>query len=145
MSITEITETHRMPRNSSEARAALSIKRGTGEHRSVAWYSFKTRNGTSNHYPINVKPGNELTVYVYSGLPFLEVESGHVTVVFHSRWGNSLTIHPGASAHVIVPSADTKVTISGDETGLTMELPEGEHRVYYPGKYPPLNWSEQNG
>jgi hypothetical protein len=44
-------------------------------------------------------------------------------------------IHPGASAHVIVPSAATKVTIHGDTTHLTMEYPEGKNRVYWPGKY----------
>lgn len=131
-------ETHRMPRTIDEARRALSIKRGTGEKRVVSWHWFKTR-ARQDRYPINVKPGNELTINVYSGLPPLVVESGHVTVVFRSIWGNSLTIQPGASAHVVVPSVDTKVTISGDVKGLTMDLPEGEqHRVYYPGKYPSL-------
>jgi len=78
-----------------------------------------------------------------SGLPRLKVMPGsHITVVFRSAWGNSLEIMPGGSAHVIVPDPDTKVTISGDESKLTMSVAknaEGKDRTYYPSKYPPLD------
>jgi hypothetical protein len=85
-----MNETFRMPRTHDEAQRALSMRRVTGEQRTVAWHHFTTRRMAEHrrdrlgrdHYLINVKPGNELTVHVYSGLPFLEVESGHVTVVF---------------------------------------------------------------
>lgn len=126
----------RIPRNRTEALAALSIRRGTDQHRRVSWHHFRTRSH-DHHYDINVKEGNSLHIDVYSGLPFLEVRSGHVTVGFHSSWGNSITIHEGASAHVIVPDFDTKVTITNEGGTFSFEAPE-KNRVYYPGKYSPL-------
>lgn len=122
------------PRTLAEARRALSMRRVTGEHRTVSWHHFRTRS-VIHEYPINVKPGNQLDLTVWSGIPFLRIESGSVTVTFRSSLGNSLTMAPGAGAHVIVPSADTKVTITGDTTNLTLDIPSGKHRVYWPDKY----------
>lgn len=131
-------EDFRIVRNAAEAKSALSMRRGTGKNRRVIWYSFRTRSVT-DRWDINVKAGNTLHLTVYSGLPFLHVQSGHVTIEFRSSWGNSVTVHEGASAHVIVPSAATKVTINVEPGGsYTMDIPEGKNRVYYPEKYPPL-------
>lgn len=126
--------TTRRPRNHTEAVAALQIRRGTGEDRRVVWNYFRTR-ASNGHYDIHVKPGNTLHVTVWSGLPFLEVRSGHVTVEFRSSWGNSIIIHEGASAHVVVPWADTKVTIANQGGEYTMDIPGGTNRVYWPEKY----------
>jgi hypothetical protein len=130
-----MTDDYRRPSTQSEAKAALNIRRGTGQNRSVDWHHFKSRARILGGYDINVKPGNTLHITVWSGIPFLHVRSGHVTVDFRSRWGNSITIHEGASAHVVVPSPDTKVTITNEGGEYTMDIPEGKNRVYYPGKY----------
>lgn len=148
-----VSNDFRIPRNKAEALSALSMRR-TGPDRRVAWYSFDIRerkrgltfaeqaalHHENTHWDINVKPGNNLYVTVYSGIPFLQVRSGHVTIEFRSPWGNSVTVHDGASAHVIVPDADTKVTITVEAGGsYTMDIPEGKNRVYYPDKYPRLD------
>jgi len=121
---------YRQPHNHNQAVAALNIRRSIGVDRRVDWHYFETRPPrVSQRYDINVKDGNNLHLTVWSGIPFLHVRSGHVTVDFRSRWGNSITIHEGASAHVVVPSADTKVTIHNEGGTLTMDVPEGKNRV----------------
>lgn len=125
-------ETYRQPRNTTEARSALSLRRGTGEHRTVVWHYFKTprrANLARGEFSINVKDGNQLDLNVYSGIPFLTVESGHVNVKFMSDWGNSLTIMPGTSARVEVPYGDTKVTIHNEGGDLELIAPE-KNRVF---------------
>lgn len=135
-----MSETNRVPRNSSELRSALSMRRVRGEKRRVAVYHFPTRKDPG-FYDIHVAEGNDLTIEVYGGLPQLRVvgSGGNLTVVFKSSWGNSLTIEPGQKVRVEVPYFDTKVTISGDDTNLDLQLPGDKHRVYWPSKYPPLN------
>lgn len=121
----------RRPRTHSEGLAALSAKR-KGIRRHVSWDHIKTRE-VSAKYPINITDGNLLVIEVWSGIPCLVVESGHVEIKFFSSWGNSLDIKPGASARVIVPYGDTKVTI--DNAGsLKVEAPEQNRvRVHGPG------------
>jgi hypothetical protein len=152
-----MSDDYPQPRNRKEALAAFNNWRGTGIDRMVDWHYFKTRTrdlaslrrlteepteaqlaAAFGRYDINVKPGNTLKITVYSGIPFLHVRSGHVEVKFLSSWGNSITIHEGASAHVVVPYSDTKVTITNEGGEWTMDVP-AKNRVYYPGKYPPLD------
>lgn len=128
-------DTYRQPHSRAEAISALSVRRFNGENRWVDWSSFPCRSNARD-YDIRVKPANTLHLAVWSGIPDLHVRSGHVTVVFRSCWGNVITVHAGASAHVVVPFADTKVTIRVEHGGTyTMDIPEGENRVYWPGKY----------
>lgn len=122
-------ENYRQPRNHTEAVPALNIRQGQGQDRMIDWHYFNSRRN-SGHYDINVKPGNTMHLTVWSGLPFLHVRSGHVTVVFRSTWGNSLTIHEGASAHIVVPNADTKVTVADEGGDYTLDVPEGKNRVH---------------
>lgn len=127
-----MTDDYRQPRNRTDAQAALSIRRCTGQDRRVDWHHFKSR---TDHWDIHVKAGNTLHLTVHSGIPFLHVRSGHVTIEFRSRWGNSVTVHEGASVHVVVPSRDTKAHINVEGGTYTMDIPEGKHRVWYPEKY----------
>lgn len=117
----------RIPTNVNDARAALSMKRPGLPPRIVRWRHFDTRE-TNPAFPINVTPGNELTIHVESGSPKLILETGAATVVFISSWGTGLTIQPGSSARVIVPNRDTKVTIYNDGD-LTLEAPDGKNRI----------------
>ncbi|OHU47143.1 hypothetical protein BKG82_26150 [Mycobacteroides chelonae] len=117
----------RTPTNVNDARAALSMKRSGLAPRIVQWRHFDTRE-TNPAFPINVAAGNNLTIHVHSGLPSLILETGTVTVIFESRWGNGLTIQPGASARVVVPSLDTKVTLR-NEGDLSLEVPSGKNRI----------------
>jgi hypothetical protein len=119
---------YRQPRNKTEATAALNIRRGSGVDRCVDWHHFKSRD-IFDHHDVNVKPGNTLHITVYSGIPRLHVRSGHVEIKFRSSWGNSVTIHEGASAHIVVPHPDTKVTINNEGGEYTMDIPEGKNRV----------------
>lgn len=115
-----------MPRNLTAARSCLKVPKGV--ERKVVWHHFDTRAARPS-FPIRVHPEGKLDIEVRSGIPALVVESGHVVVRLSSRWGNSLTIRPGASAHVVVGSGDTKVTIHNEGT-LTLDQPEGEkHRI----------------
>lgn len=129
---------YRRPHNPTELRRALSIKRA-GIHRDVYINSKAPYSNRENDkYPraqfeIHVHSQSTLTVTVWGGLPFLKLRSGHVEIQFRSSWGNSLEMDPGTTAKVIVPNSDTKVTISGDDSGLELVLPEsGHHRVLTP-------------
>src|SRR5882757_6253424 len=97
-----MSDSYVQPRTRKEGLSAITMRRSTGESRVVVWGHIKTR-AVNDTYPINVKQGSSLLIRVFSGIPRFIVESGHVTVEFCSTWGNSLTIRPGASAHVIVP------------------------------------------
>lgn len=122
----------RVPGNLADARAALSMKRAGLPPRIVRWEHVDTREARPK-YLINVADGNELTVLVDSGIPSLVVESGHVKIEFRSSWGNSLEISSGASAHVIVPWADTKVTIDNAGELRLQAPPTNRVGVFGPG------------
>lgn len=114
----------RHPRTRQEGLSALSLRRGTGVQREVSWHHIKYRNRSGSlldHYPVNVSDDNTLLIRVWSGIPKLIVESGHATIEFWSSWGNSLTVRPGASAHVITDE-HTKVTVENEGT-LTVDAP----------------------
>ncbi|MFV8246789.1 MULTISPECIES: hypothetical protein [Mycobacteriaceae] len=122
----------RKPATHREGMSALNLRRGTGIRRRVDWNHIKTRD-VSPEYPINVTPGNALTIVVWSGIPRLIVESGHVTIDFRSSWGNSLKVRPAASAHVLT-DGHSKVTID-NEGSLHVDAPEENRvRVYGPGQ-----------
>lgn len=124
----------RLPRTRAQGVAALSMRRGA-EHRLVKWHYHRARTfvaarAYSAPYDIHVKSPNTLHIEVWSGIPNLHVRSGHVTVTFHSTWGNVITVHEGASAHIVVPSRGTKVTIRNDGGAYTLNIPEGHNRVF---------------
>lgn len=134
----------RQPKNASELRAALKI--GRARILREVFIDNRVHHGRSadtSHFEVSVHPDSKLTVYIYSGLPFLTVTQGtsaNVKFVLLSRWGNSVTIPEGQGAQVHVPHADTKATITGSEDDLVLVLPEGEeNRVYWPSKYPPFS------
>ncbi|QDH91694.1 hypothetical protein SEA_PHRAPPUCCINO_16 [Mycobacterium phage Phrappuccino] len=121
---------HRRPRTRTEAISALSMRRGTGQVRTVLMREIHLRKGTSNIYPVNVSEGNSLTVVVETGLPRLVLESGEAEFRLHSVWGNSLTIRPGARAKVIT-NGEVKVTIE-NEGSLILQAPR-QNRVHISG------------
>lgn len=120
---------YREPLTHQEGLSALKLRRGKGIVRRVHWNHIKTRQAFPE-YPINVGPDNTLYIVVWSGIPKLIVESGHVEIRFLSSWGNSLDIREGASAHVVTDSR-TKVTIDNSGT-LTIDAPE-KNRIYASG------------
>lgn len=135
MNITQI----RIPRNRAEGMSALTMRRGA-EHRLVKWHYHRPRTAATadayqhGPYDIHVKEPNTLHVEVWSGIPHLHVRSGQVTVTFHSAWGNVITVHEGAHAHIVVPNSDTKVTVLIEGGTYSLDVPE-ENRVRWPGKY----------
>ncbi|QDF18682.1 hypothetical protein SEA_PUPPER_196 [Gordonia phage Pupper] len=117
------------PANPSELRRALVIKR-PGLQRTVIVHSWacSSRRSTDHDFTVHVVPGASLDIIVRSGLPFLKLLHGEVTVTFQSSWGNSLELGYGTRATVKVNNPNVKVTLTGDRRGLTLLASKDENR-----------------
>lgn len=130
------------PRNITELRRALNASRSRTD-RTVYVTAFKSRT-TTNTRDLQVKgpadPARSLTVVNAAGFNDYRVVSGNVHIHARSAWGNPVKVET-ASRTTVEVAPGTKATLSGAITA--QDLSGDLARVYYPGKYPPLELTQQ--
>lgn len=106
--------------------ALAKIRRQKPSTTTIRWsYNKKARDGDLP--VIEVPEGTVLMFAIYSDIPFLHLGSGRMVFRALSSWGNSLTVHDGAEAH-ITTAPGIKVTINiGDHATVTTDI-DGNQR-----------------
>ncbi|WP_427019394.1 hypothetical protein ACQCSX_22135 (plasmid) [Pseudarthrobacter sp. P1] len=111
---------HKHPERKAEAKRLLVNTRGErdGKVRHIHLDSSNSPDAKIGEHVqvVGPKDGRPIIVSISSGLPRLKVTSGTAIIRADSRWGNSVSVGPGAEA-IIIADADSKVTTEVDPGG----------------------------
>lgn len=98
-----------------ELSRALARIRRERPARAVLTWTHNDRTRATDLPEIAVPEGTILTIIVWSGIPFLHVQSGRVVYRAYSSWGNSITVH-GGEVHIVTDGGNRKVTVTVEPT-----------------------------